>query len=121
MIRVDVVDGALDDVQLTMVPGGRVSGRIVFDGRSRPLHGHTPLRVRGLRVGLMDEGIHEDDPRGVTDAEGNFTLDALVGDICLDVSGVPPDWDLQSISLGGEDIRGGRFASRLARISQEWL
>jgi hypothetical protein len=101
--RVQLRNAPLDDVQLTMGPAGRVSGRIVFDGRSSPLHGPTPLRVREYPAGFVDAGYREIDPRGVADHEGNFELDGLLGDLCFGLEGIPLDWSLESISLDGRD------------------
>ena len=46
MANVDVQPGALNEIHLELLPGARISGRVEFDGGTRPLWGAEPLRVR---------------------------------------------------------------------------
>ena len=98
-----VTDGEpLDDVPLVLSPAASVEGRVVFEGRTVPLHNESGLRVVDSVDG-MSCGVVAASPRGAVAYDGTFTVDGLFDTACLTLWGVGDGWRLASIDALGED------------------
>jgi hypothetical protein len=86
MATVDVQPGALNEIHLELLPGARISGRVEFDGGTRPLWGAEPLRVRAVAAGQLRNNSR--DP-GLVAEDGTFQINGIVGRRCLRVDNIP--------------------------------
>lgn len=100
--RVEVEDQPLDDVNLILSAGAKISGRVEFDERSRPLHNRSGLRVQEYAAGRTPFGFLATSRRGTVNADGYFELDGLMDGDCLMLDGIAQGWHLASIDLFGE-------------------
>jgi hypothetical protein len=94
-----------DDVANVMVvtsKGVSVSGRVVFEGGTKP-NNTAPLRVSAL-------AIDTDSPMGMPggsasiNAEGAFEIKGLMGARLIRPTGLPAGWTLEAVTLNGADI-----------------
>jgi hypothetical protein len=100
MANVEVQAQGLNEVHLELLPGARISGRVEFAGRTRPLQGGDPLRVQAWVSG--EYGYSSNDP-GLVGEDGSFQIGGLVGRRCLRVHGLP-GWRVASINHAGRDV-----------------
>ncbi len=115
---VTLSDEHVDNVQVALRTGARISGRLEFDGTAeRP----SPDVVQRIYFGIMTpSGMPSLLPLGRADAQGQFTTAELPPGrymFRMYAAGVGPDWTLESIlvngrnaadvpfELGGEHIR----------------
>ena len=94
-----------DDVSNVMVvtsKGASVSGRIVFEGGTKPTN-TAPLRISAMM-------IDSDTPMGMpggsasVTAEGTFEIKGLMGPRLIRPTGLPAGWVLKSVSVNGADV-----------------
>ena len=82
--------------------GSSVSGRIVFEGGSKPTN-TAPLRISAAAV-------DNDGPMGMpggsasVTAEGTFEIKGLMGQRLIRPTGLPAGWVLKSVTLNGADV-----------------
>jgi hypothetical protein len=101
MVRLQVT-APEDEVRMTLTPGGRIVGKVEFKGLQRPPNGG--IRVTMNPAGRVRAGsVSVDDPEGLTDADGRFVFDGMLGNQCFMVGGSPEGWRLDSVTIGGVD------------------
>lgn len=105
---IEVGDGDVDSVTVTISPGFRVAGRFSIEGR--PRDGSEPdlslLRVTLERqpnvVGMPPGGASFSPPPA---ADGSFVLQGVpVGDFQASIRALPPDAYVKSMRLGTADV-----------------
>jgi hypothetical protein len=98
---VAVSDGAATELSVTLRPGLRVSGHVVFEGSApRP----TPQRLQQVTVTLggVDSRTSVPVTAARADADGRFTTGGYPpGRYTMNVSQPGPEWSLRSIQIGG--------------------
>ena len=103
-VPVALEDGNLDDVQVALVPGARISGRLVFDGAADKLGEATllstpvlPMSADGRELGML--------PASGIRADGSFqTVGLPPGQYQVMFLFNAPGWSLASIDLGGQEM-----------------
>ena len=102
LATVTVGDHDVDGVELALHPGGRVSGRAIFDGAAgQP----TGAQLGDLTVYLTDADTRVSTTSVRVRPDGQFTiLGAGPGRYFVTVNGTaPPGWSLQNPSLGSRN------------------
>jgi hypothetical protein len=100
--EVSVAGGDVEGITLTLGPGATATGHVVIEG--------DPAAIRPGSLSIMTR------PRDVTPGRDffvspgrvkddlGFELKGLFGTRLLMVSGLPPNWYLKSVLLGGSDV-----------------
>jgi Carboxypeptidase regulatory-like domain len=110
----------VDGLRLVLSRGGRVSGRVVFNGAAPPAR--TAMLVGGWSADLEDvrTSTTMDRPVGATPIrpDGTFAIEDLVGRRELRISNVPRGWTVTAILHNGRnllnvpiDFKGGEDVS----------
>jgi hypothetical protein len=102
-VQVNVEDKPLA-IALSLRQGARVTGRVVFRGFARPLHGGHQLQLGSHAPGVAPAPWSSTDLNGRVEADGTFVLDGLVGPRCLLLTGVPYGWVVGRIQYDAFDI-----------------
>jgi len=103
----------LTNVQVQLQPGGRISGRVVFEGGSpalpvpslaqRPII-VSPRAVPGS-VGSLIAASAAVPPSLVRSTETPFsTAECAPGAYMMTVTGIPPGWILKTVTLAGQNV-----------------
>ena len=93
---------------LYLQPAARIAGRIIVEKGAA-------VAFDGVRVGAtwLQDGI-EVNPLDVTEApvapNGSFKLDGLFGTHKLQLMGLDPEWQIQSIAQDRSDVTGSGVA-----------
>ena len=105
VMTVGPMTGDVDGLRLVLSRGGRVSGRVVFNGT--PLV-RTVMRVEGWNADLDDVRLSSmmDRPVGAAavQPDGTFAIEDLVGRRELRVSNVPRGWTVTAIAHNGRNL-----------------
>ncbi len=102
--RLRVEDRDVEHVDLTLVPGALVEGRLVLDAvhTRKPPRGFAGLRVRAP---LKDGSLSGEALTGDVQANGAFTIRGVMsGGHVIAVEGLPDDWVLKSVTWRGQDV-----------------
>jgi hypothetical protein len=106
-VSVAAADRDMDDLTLTLEPGARVSGRIVFDGGTRPFT--EAVTQISVWIDRLDERLSRAQP-ATADRSGAFRSEALPpGRYRLRASIVAAGWTLASATFDGRDISDEPF------------
>jgi hypothetical protein len=93
-------------LQLVLAKGGRVAGRVLFNGAPPPRG--TAVNVEGWSADLEDVRPSSFMPRPTgsrpVNADGTFAIDDLVGRRELRVSSVPRGWTVAAITHDGRNL-----------------
>jgi hypothetical protein len=91
------------EVMLLLAEPGRIKGKVVAARGSLP-----PLADARVAASWIDDEGEEIDPVGINEValapEGSFQFDGLFGLRRLQLVGLPPDWQVQSIHHGRDEI-----------------
>jgi Carboxypeptidase regulatory-like domain len=92
-------------VDLDLVPGGRISGRIVVEGGGAPPP--VELTVRGVEAtaAVAAPGLMPSAPMWIA-PERPFDVSGLFGTMQLHAAGLPPGWAVTSIRAGDRELLG---------------
>ncbi len=104
------IDDAPAELTMQLKPAARVTGQVEFVDRLTPLHGTSGLRVRYVGVDGAQRGIRSDDPDGLVSPDGDFTLTNVIGERCLQVTGLPAGWRLLDVTYQGESYTNRFFS-----------
>jgi hypothetical protein len=105
-LRVSVVDTDITGIRLTLAPGGRASGQIVFDGSNPPpvsdvdVDAWNPDFESSLAAGPPGPGAQ---PLKVN-RDGTFQIANLFGTRVLRVSKAPRGWSVKAMTVNGRSI-----------------
>lgn len=96
---VAVVDDDMLTVTLTMQPGLKLSGKVLFDGDAAPLD-PTKILMKVTDVAGMSNSL----PMGVTRADGTFEIGGILPGAFAVTATVPDGaWWLRSVMIDGRD------------------
>lgn len=93
----------VDEVDMTLAPGARIDGRVVWEGRTtaRPTD-LTPIRVRAP---MADGSSFGDVLSGKIDADGRYSLmGAMAGYHYIRVENLPDPWEVKQVLWQGADV-----------------
>ena len=99
--------GSEDVTGVTIVTtrGASVEGTVVFEGAAaRPRFDAIRIAARPLRAAAGPAGRPS---QSDVAANGSFALSSLVGATAFRVDGLPPEWAVKSIDVGGADVTDG--------------
>lgn len=97
----------ITDLVITTAPGATVTGRVIFDGRSKA---RRPDRVVAVTPDHRATLVHrEDSGDGAVDASGRFQLRGIIGRAVFttrfaDWNTREMGWSVKSVTLNGNDI-----------------
>jgi len=96
-------------LDIRTIPGAAVSGRVTWDGRAPRGPTDTPLRVVARATDGRPEIIAfmravDVTARGVVGPDDTFRISGLLGTVIFDVEGVPPEWMIESVVVGGVNV-----------------
>lgn len=100
---IEVADRDVTNIDITLTPGVRVSGRVDLEGESQPDRAATEaLRVHAVAV----DGVSFGDAYSDRVAhDGGFELRGVMpGDHVFRLEGLPDGWSLRSVHLMGRDV-----------------
>jgi len=100
---IEVSGRDVSNVDITLTPGTRVSGRVDFEGQSQPRReAIEALRVHAVAVDGVSFGDAYSDP---IDANGRFEFRGVMpGDHVLRLEGLPAGWSMRSVYQMGREI-----------------
>jgi carboxypeptidase family protein len=99
----------IDGVTVTLTPGARLSGRVVFDGTTAPPPAARLQQMSALIRPISGQPAPGTDAR--VDANGQFTtLGYPPGRYSITVTPPGPEWTLASVRIGAVDAAGQAFA-----------
>ena len=105
-LPVSVAGDDITNLLITTTTGGTVRGRIIFEGaKPPPASAAQPLRVMpssaepGMNVNLMQSMEN-----GLVDAEGNFQLVGVSGNVLFRAGPIPPGWTQKRVTVASRDI-----------------
>ena len=108
---ISVAGQNIDGHQIVTAPAVTVAGMVQWEGTASRAGGPAavPLRItatpadgRPVLVGLG--GAPDPGANGTVAADGTFRLSGLLGNVRFAAVGVPPQWMLKTITLGGTDL-----------------
>jgi len=105
LVASDVAHLVQDDTEigLLLAEPGRIKGKVVAERGSLP-----PLAEARVAASWIDDDGEEIDPVGASEVaiapEGSFQFDRLFGLRRLQLVGLPPEWQVQSIRQGRSDV-----------------
>jgi hypothetical protein len=102
--ELEIVDRAVDDVVVTMVPAARLRGRVEFSNGTAPSTIAAPMLVQSSVPGRGLPGYRPDDLNGRVAKDATFALRGLLGPRCLELVNLPAGWRLEAILRAGRDI-----------------
>jgi hypothetical protein len=100
------VTNSFDNVQLTLRPPARVSGRVVFEGVNPP--------AQEIKVGFVP-ALNASVPRELLDTgavgpDGSFRIDNLIGEHRVIVIGLLSQWEVKEVRQGGRVLQDARLS-----------
>ena len=99
---ISVADRDIDDLTLTLKPGARLSGHLVFEGGARPALADLPRLAIGLAS--ADDRTNPLPPNVPIDGEYRFTTaEYPAGRYLVNVSPLPAGWTLKSAVVAGRN------------------
>lgn len=103
VFRVTVSDRHVTNVQLRLIPGATLQGRVEVDpGESAAAPGFAALRVRAP---FADGSSFGDAGPGAVGADGSFTVRGLMaGSHFVTVEGLPDPWIVSRVRHSGRDV-----------------
>jgi hypothetical protein len=114
--RVGVEGQDVGNIEMTLVPGARVEGRVVFE----PRHSREGLPIpAGLRVRapMVDGSTFGETLTGDVRADGSYVVRGLmVGGHAVTVDGLTPPWVVKSVSWHGQDITDSGITAESRRV-----
>ena len=100
-----IVVGSEDVTGVTIVTtrGASLEGTVVFEGgAARPRLDTLRVAARPIRASAQPlAGRASQSPVA---ANGSFALSSLVGSVTFRIDGLPPQWTLKSVEVGGTDV-----------------
>jgi hypothetical protein len=103
-LPVTVGSAHVDGLSITMEPGARVSGRIVFDGATPP---PPPARLQQVSISIRPQfGMPDGPPNDArANAQGQFATQGFAPGryVVQNVTTPGPEWSLASIRFGSSD------------------
>ena len=103
LFRVTVRGRDVDGIELTLLPGAIISGRLMTESRSGSI-GDAVASVR-VRAPFDDGSPFGDAQTGGPRRDGSFTIDGVMaGAHLIVVEGLPAPWSLKSVTYRGKDI-----------------
>jgi len=118
MLPITVAGAALDAVVLAIVQGSSIRGRVVTDSGGLP-----PFRPGGLRVSLtpVRSNIPMRLPSGGAGTDDwSFDFQHAAGALRIGLQGLPADWMLELVTVGGRDVTDTPSRSMAARTCGTW-
>ena len=105
-LPVTVAGEDIANLLITTGSGATVRGRVIFEGAKRsPASAALPLRVMpspaepGMNLNPMTS-----QDNGLVDAEGNFQLVGVSGNVLLRAGPIPPGWTQKRVTVASRDI-----------------
>lgn len=102
--RVRVEGHDIDSVEMTLVPGARIEGRLIVDtagaSKSQPA-------LAGARVNapFADGSAFGESLTGEVQADGSYAIrGVMIGSHVITIEGLPSPWVLKSVTWRGQDI-----------------
>ena len=100
-VPISVGGDDLSNVTLVTSKGTTVTGRVVFDG-GKPTN-TAPIRVSSPSID-SDSSMPMPGGNASLTPEGTFELKGIMGPRLFRVNGLPPGWNLKSVTVNGTDI-----------------
>jgi hypothetical protein len=97
--RVSVVSGAEESLTMTVGPGARATGRVIFEGTSPP-----PPSPGRIRVPMMSEGGMCRSGEAEIAADWSFRIQGLIGTCSVQPMGYFGRWTVKSVIINGENV-----------------
>lgn len=93
----------VSEVDMTLAPGARIDGRVIWESRSTPKPADTtPIRVRAP---MADGSSFGDVLSGKIDPDGRYSLmGAMAGYHYIRIENLPEPWGLKQVNWQGADI-----------------
>lgn len=101
---VEVTEGSYD-VSLTLRATGRITGRIVSDRGGLPPIDSVRVEASWTHDGVVVEPLARDEAE--TGPDGYFRIDHMFGTRTIRLVGLPPEWRVQSVRRGRDDVTTG--------------
>ena len=101
-VSLSVAGEDISNVVVATSKGANISGRVVFEGGSKPAN-TAPLRISAPM-------IDNDSPMGMpggsasVSPEGTFEIKGLMGARLIRPTGLPAGWTLKSVTMNGTDV-----------------
>ena len=114
--RITVDERDVSNIEMMLVPGARLEGRVVVEARASR---ETPQIPGGLRVRapLVDGNTFGETLTGDVRADGSFAVRGLmVGSHAIAVEGLTPPWVVKSVSWHGQDITDSGISAESRRV-----
>ena len=114
--RVTVDGQDVGNIELMLVPGARIEGRVVIEALTSR---ETPQIPSGLRVRapLVDGNPFGETLTGDVRADGSYAVRGLiVGSHAITVEGLTPPWVVKSVSWHGQDITDRGISAESRRV-----
>lgn len=102
-VPLNVTGDDLTHVMVMTAKGGRATGRVVFEGGTKPEKAGT-MRVMASAVDADGPAMMMAGGTGVVQPDGSFEIGGLAGGRLIRLANVPPGWTLKSVELNGQDI-----------------
>jgi hypothetical protein len=102
--HVRVAGGDDQTLSLDLVPGAKVSGRVILEG-THAIPSFTGVEMKAAGAGAESALLAQflDPVPQKVKADGTFEIPDLFGTVALDAV-TPPGWTLQSVTLGSRDL-----------------
>jgi hypothetical protein len=105
LAHIHLAPGEVTSLMLTLSPGARVAGRVVFDGTSAaPAFTSVRLGVRGAGQDTAVPSSGLSNGPVTVKSDGSFEMTALAGTIVLQPASPLRGWMLRSVTLGERDL-----------------
>jgi hypothetical protein len=102
-IALTLMDKDLDDLVVSMKPTATLAGRVVFETAPAPAIAADTLSIGAEpKDRSMRSAVSVHPAAGATDF--TFTLRRLAGELIVRPNGVPNNWFLKAVLLGGRDV-----------------
>lgn len=103
MVPINVGSDDLTGVTIVTTRGASIEGTVVFEGASaRPRLDTLRVAARPLRA--TAQLLAGRASQSAVAANGSFSLTSLVGAVTFRVDGLPPQWIVKSVEVGGSDV-----------------
>jgi protocatechuate 3,4-dioxygenase beta subunit len=103
------VAGDIDNLAVVTTAGVSMSGRIAYEGPSRPTGQMQIVAVMPAGTASIMAAASRALGGGRVNAEGTFELRGLMGSQMVRVQGLPAGWAIKSISIDGTDATDSAF------------
>jgi len=103
-IPITVGAAPINNLALTLEPGARIAGRVVFEGTATP---PTPEQLGRIALSVRPTGLSSELNQARIDPSGTFqTPGYAAGRYLLDITPPGPGWTLASMRTRGIDVAG---------------